>query len=137
MHIGSQCFLAGGGGIELNDFCGLSQGVRIYSVTDDYIGGSLTNPTVPSEYLNTSARKVVLGKHVIVGSGSVILPGAVIAAGASVGALSLVKESLGAWGIYAGVPARWIKDRRRDIIEAYEAQLMQQASLDLPWAGQS
>lgn len=76
IHIGSSCHLSCAGGITLSDFSGLSQGVRVYSVTDDYSGGSLTNPTVPQKYLKMKIAPIFLGKHVIVGAGSVILPGA-------------------------------------------------------------
>ena len=52
VHIGGGCHITCTGGVELSDFSGLSQGVRIYSGTDDYSGNSLTNPTVPKKYLN-------------------------------------------------------------------------------------
>lgn len=116
-HIGSGSFLACGAGITLNDFCGLSQGVKIYSVSDDYSGKSLTNPTVPKEFLNVKARSVTLHRHVIVGSGSVILPGCDIGEGTSVGALSLINKCLEEWSIYAGVPAKRLKSRSRKILE--------------------
>ncbi len=48
VHIGAFCHLLASEGIELKDFSGLSQGVKIYSKTDDYSGNSLTNPTIPS-----------------------------------------------------------------------------------------
>ena len=54
VHIGSFSHVAARGGVELADFAGLSQGVRIYSATDDYSGEYLTNPTVPKNY--TSVR---------------------------------------------------------------------------------
>jgi len=117
IHIGGGCYLACGGGINLADFTGLSQGVRIYSVSDDYSGRSLTNPTVPAEFQTTKSGTVITGKHVIIGSGGVILPNLTIGEGSSVGALSLVSRSLDAWGIYSGIPARLIKPRRKDLLE--------------------
>ena len=44
IHIGGYCMLSAGDGIVMEDFSGLSQGVRIYSRTDDYSGKFLTNP---------------------------------------------------------------------------------------------
>ncbi|TGS72469.1 acyltransferase, partial [Mesorhizobium sp. M8A.F.Ca.ET.181.01.1.1] len=102
--VGGMCFLAGGGGIQMEDFSGLSQGVRVYSTSDDYSGAALTNPTVPREYLNMKIAPVRLGRHVIVGSGSVILPGCVLGEGVSVGAMSLVTKNLEPWGVYFGSP---------------------------------
>lgn len=117
VHISGGCHLGCAGGITASDFSGLSQGVRIYSSTDDYSGASLTNPTVPSEHLNIALAPVYLGRHVIVGSGSVVLPGVAIGEGASIGALSLVNKPLDGWGIYAGTPVRWIRARLKDLLE--------------------
>lgn len=122
IHIGGYCLLSAGDGIQLGDFSNLSQGVRIYSRSDDYSGQHLTNPTVPEKYKCTTRGAVVLGRHVIVGSGSVILPNASIGEGASVGALSLVTKPLEAWGVYAGTPAMRLKDRSRQLL-ALEAAL--------------
>ena len=77
----------------------------------------MTNPTVPHEYTGVEHADVFLGKHVIVGSGCVILPGMVLEEGVAVGALSLVNRDCKAFGIYAGNPARRIKDRKRDLLE--------------------
>ncbi len=123
IHIGSNCYLGCGGGIVMANFSGLSQGVCIYSVSDDYTGKFLTNPTVPHKYLKRKIAPVTLGKHAIVGSGSVILPGVTIGDGSSVGALSLVSKSLDEWGIYFGAPAKRLKGRSKNILK-HEAQLM-------------
>lgn len=123
VHIGGMSFLAGAGGIEMRDFSGLSQGVRIYSASDDYSGQSLTNPTVPREFLNVKMAPVSLGRHVIVGSGSVILPGCNIGEGSSVGALSLVNKSLDEWGVYFGTPCKRMKARSKNLLEAEERLL--------------
>lgn len=117
IHIGGFCFLAGGGGIGMADFSGLSQRVSIYSVTDDYSGKALTNPTIPKQFLRVKSAPVLLGKHAIVGAGCVILPGCEIGEGASVGAMSLVSKSLEAWCIHFGIPAKRLKSRSRDLLE--------------------
>jgi galactoside O-acetyltransferase len=101
----------------MQDFSGLSQGARIYSCSDDYSGNSLTNPTVPGEYLNLKIAPVIIGRHVIIGSGSVVLPGCSIQEGSSVGALSLVTKSLESWGVYLGIPAKRIKSRSKKLLE--------------------
>lgn len=125
IHLGAGCYLGGGSGIELSDFCGLSQGVKIYSRTDDYTGRFMTNPTVPEEYTGVSGGRVVFGRHVIVGAGSVVLPKVTIGEGSSVGALSLVSKNLEAWGIYFGIPVRRLK-RRSDRLLELEEQLRRQ-----------
>lgn len=120
VHIGAGCYLAGAAGIIIEDLSTLSQGVKIYSVSDDYSGGSLTNPTVPSVYRAVKEAPVHLGRHVIVGAGSVVLPGAHIAEACAVGALSLVSQPTAPWGIYGGVPARRLKERSRDLLALEE-----------------
>jgi acetyltransferase-like isoleucine patch superfamily enzyme len=116
VHVASHCDIFGGEGVVMEDFSGISQGVRIYSVSDDYSGRSLTNPTVPKKYVRTKRGKVSLGRHVIVGSGSVILPGVAIGEGTAVGALSLVRKSLEPWDVYAGNPLRRIGSRSRELL---------------------
>lgn len=117
VHIGGHSTIIAGGGILMNDFSGISQGVRIYSTTDDYSGNNLTNPTVKKKYTGVIKGTVTLGRHVIIGSGTVILPKVSIGDGSSVGALSLVNKSLDSWGIYFGIPAKRIKSRSKHLLE--------------------
>lgn len=117
VHIAVYSSLIGAGRITLSDFCNISSRVAIYSSNDDYSGATLTNPTVPSEFTGVTHADVLLGKHVIVGSGSVILPGVTMEEGVAVGALSLIQKRCDAFGIYAGNPARRIKERKRDLLE--------------------
>lgn len=123
VHIGSHCTLAGGAGITMRDFCGLSQGVRIFSKSDDYSGNHLTNPTVPAHLTNVKSGMVTLGRHVIIGSGAVILPSVNIGDGAAVGALSLVTKNLTGWTIYTGVPAKRIRNRSQKLL-TLESELL-------------
>lgn len=131
IHIGSHTHIACGGGVVLNDFCGLSQGVRLYSSSDDYSGISLTNPTVPKEFLNVKKESINLAKHVIIGSGSIVLPGISIGEGSCVGALSLVNKSLGAWAMYFGSPVKKIGSRKKNLLEL-EKQLIEKIGNSLP-----
>ena len=106
VHIGAFCHILANGGVEIKDFSGLSQGVKIYSKNDDYSGEFLTNSTIPEKYKNSKTGKVTINEHVIIGAGSVILPNVTIEEGVSVGALSLVSTNLKSWGLYFGNPLR-------------------------------
>lgn len=117
VHIAVYSSLIGAGKITLSDYCNISSRVSIYSSNDDYSGATMTNPTVPSEFVGVTHANVTLGKHVIVGSGSVLLPGITLEDGVAVGALSLVKRNCDAFGVYAGNPAQRIKERRRDLLK--------------------
>lgn len=123
VHIGAQSYLAGGAGIEMEDFSGLSQGVKLYSTSDDYSGRHLTNPTVPEARLGVRRAPVRLGRHVIIGAGAVVLPGVTLGEGSAVGALSLVRRDVEAWTIQAGVPARKVATRSRELLEHERALL--------------
>ncbi|MGH8476704.1 MAG: acyltransferase [Methylococcales bacterium] len=116
VHIAAYCALFGTSGIKLDDFSGLSSRVTIYSVSDDYSGESLTNPTVPVKYRKLDSRPVIVGRHCIIGSGAVILPGATLGEGVAVGAMSLVTQDLEPWNIYSGIPAKRIKKRSRALL---------------------
>ena len=120
VHIGSLCYLACGAGLKIGDFAGLSQGVQVYTTSDDYSGGSMTNPTVPEEYKDVQAAPVEIGDHSIIGAGSIILPGTKIPEGVAVAALALVRGTLEPWSIYAGSPARKVRARSRELLERGE-----------------
>jgi galactoside O-acetyltransferase len=123
VHIAVYSSLIGRGKITVSDFCNLSSRVSIYSSSDDYSGASMTNPTVPGQYTGAIHADVFLGRHVIVGCGSVVLPGTRLEEGVAVGALSMVRVDCAAFGIYAGAPARFVRERKRDLLEL-ERQFM-------------
>lgn len=116
-HITPQCLVAGGTpGITIEDYATLAYGVKIFSQSDDYSGESMTNSLIPKKYKNEIFKSVHLGKYSIIGAGAIILPGANISEGVSVGAMSLVTKPTTAWKIYAGCPAKIIKDRSKKLL---------------------
>jgi galactoside O-acetyltransferase len=117
VHVAVYSSLIGAGMITLSDFSNISSRVAIYSSNDDYSGTTMTNPMVPVQYTGTTHADVIVGRHVIIGSGSVLLPGVTLEEGVAVGALSLVNKNCDAFGIYAGNPAKRIKERKRDLLE--------------------
>ncbi|WP_288353971.1 acyltransferase [uncultured Marinobacter sp.] len=120
-HITPMCLVAGGvPGIYFSDFCTLAYGVKVFAQSDDYSGLTLTNSLVAKKYKNEIYESVSFGKHVIVGAGSIILPGAEVAEGCSIGAMTLVNKSTQPWGIYVGIPARRVNERKRDMLELEE-----------------
>ena len=124
VHIAVFCNVAGGEmGIELADFSGLAYRCTVFSQSDDYSGLTLTNPTVPDEYKKESKAAVRIGRHCIVGTGSIILPGVDMADGCSLGAMSMLTKSTEGWGVYFGVPAKRMKDRRKDLLQLEQEYL--------------
>ena len=126
VHIGCHSMIVGGGRMVLEDFAGISGGVSVYTGGEDYSGQWLTNPTVPSPWRQPYRSHVNMRRHSLLGAGCVVLAGPdgiEIGEGASVGAMSLVKSDLEPWTVYAGVPARPIRERDMDRMLELEAQL--------------
>lgn len=117
VHIGPHVSLMANSGIDIGSFTGISHGVKIFSETDDFLGYSLTNPTIPNEYSNVIKGKVCIKKHCIIGANSVILPNVCIGEGVAVGALSLVNKNLDCWHIYSGSPVKKIMLRNKRPLE--------------------
>ena len=116
VHISTGACIFGGEGVEIGDYSAVSVQAKIFTATEDLSGESFVNPTVDHD---RSPRKapISIGRHCVVGAGSVLLPGAKFHDGACCGALSLVKEPLASWSIYAGTPARYIKARSRGALD--------------------
>jgi dTDP-4-amino-4,6-dideoxy-D-glucose acyltransferase len=117
VHVAVFVSLIGAGRIYLQDFCGLSARVSVYSSNDDYSGAHLTGPNVPGEFTDVTHAPVIIGRHAIIGAGSVILPGMTLEDGVAVGAMTLVNKPCRAFGIYLGTPARRVGDRKQTLLE--------------------
>lgn len=119
IHISVYSALLGGVvGIELDDFTTFAHGVIAFVNSDDYSGVSMTNSTVPEEYKPGRVQlPIKIRRHAIIGAKSLVSPGVVIAEGTAVGAMSMVSKNTEAWSIYAGVPAKKIKPRHKDLLE--------------------
>tara|TARA_Y100000389_G_C17454382_1_gene517059 strand:- start:2222 stop:2812 length:591 start_codon:yes stop_codon:yes gene_type:complete len=116
VHIGAHSYLSATEGIELKNFSGMGQSVKLYSVNDDYTGNSLTNPTTGKDFKNVKKGKITIGKHVCIGSNSIILPNVNIKSGASVGSFTLVNQNLNGNYIYFGIPAKPLIKRSKKYI---------------------
>ncbi len=123
VHIASFVSISGGSEVSLGDFSGLSSGVRILAGSEDFLGGGLTNPTIPARYRKVERAPVSLGRHAIVGANTTIMPGVSIGEGCAVGANSLVNKSLADWGVYFGSPVRRIQERPCENILRLECEL--------------
>lgn len=108
---------AGKAGVVLDDFVNLSSRITIYAVSDDYSGNFMTSPLLPETVTNIRQAQVHIAKHVIIGTSSVVLPGVQIGEGCAIGAMSLVKKNCPAWGVYAGIPCVYLKERSKKLLE--------------------
>lgn len=117
VHIACYVSLIGNELIKINDFVGISSKTAVYSSSDDYSGEFLTGPTIPNKLKKVDNRAVVFESHSIIGANCVILPGVSIGQGTAVGALSLVTKSLDSWSIYIGSPIKYIKPRKKEMLQ--------------------
>lgn len=117
VQICHNCHLSGTLGIKLMDFSSMAANVVVYSSSDDYSGSYLTNQIIPKKYTKTVGGPVVIGKHVIIGASSTILGGVKIGDGSSIGAMTLIIKDLGEWGVYTGIPAKRLRDRKKDLLK--------------------
>ena len=118
VHIASYCFLnAGNFGIVIGDFVNIGSYSRLLCSSDDYSGESMVSEAVPEKFKNTINGKIEVQKHSLIGSGVLIMPSVTLAQGSSIGAMSLVKDSTKSFGIYAGIPAKRIKERSKKILK--------------------
>ena len=126
VHLAAGVYLFGSGGrIVLESFCNLSSRVAVYTASDDYTEGYLTNPTVPMKFRKVRRGEVILRRHAIVGTGSILLPGVTLGLAAAVGALTLVHKSVADFVVVAGIPSRVIGERNRRILEG-EKKLLEE-----------
>lgn len=116
VHLAPYCVLYGKSGITIGDYSGFGAFSAFHSESDDYSGRSMFGPCVPGEYQPYKTRAPVqIGRNVLGGTRVTFLPGVLVRDGAAIGAHSLVKDDCDADAVYAGVPARRIKERHREI----------------------
>jgi acetyltransferase-like isoleucine patch superfamily enzyme len=116
VHLAPYCILYGKAGIDIGNYSGFGAFTVIHSESDDYSGLSMFGPCVPDDFQPCKERKPVwIGRNVLTGTRVTIMPGVTLHDGACIGAHSLVKRTCDPDTIYAGVPAKRIKDRQVEI----------------------
>ena len=103
--INKGCRLDTRGEIRIGEKVSISDEVVILTADHD----------VDSKNFVGRARKVVIEDFVWIGTRAMILPGVTIGKGAIIAAGTLVTKNVDSFAIVAGVPAKFIKNRRGDI----------------------
>jgi galactoside O-acetyltransferase len=126
VHIAVSSYIFGTGGrVVLSDFCGLSARVSLFTATDDYSEGYLTNPTVPERYKKVKRGPIILEPHALIGTASVVLPGVTLARGSTVGAMSIVYKNVSEYHVMLGIPAREIGRRDANKLQELETAYLE------------
>jgi len=117
VFIARNSHLGGSLGIEMHDFSSMAANTVIYSSSDDYSGDYLTAQAIPQKYTAHIGGPVIISKHVIIGSACTIIGPSIIGEGSSLGAMTFVHKNLKSWGIYFGIPAKRLKERKRGLLK--------------------
>lgn len=117
IHISAYCALYGRFGIEVEDYAGISPRSTLFSAMDDFGGEWLIGPIHPEETTHVTGGKITLKRYSQVGSGCTLFPGVTLEEGSVVGAMSLVNKSLPSWTISVGIPARVLRERKRELLK--------------------
>jgi acetyltransferase-like isoleucine patch superfamily enzyme len=121
-HIASGCSVAGGADMQfqIDDFCSLSSGVKVWCTSDDFVNDLVT--IIPTDIARVKAHlirgDVILADYTAVGSNSVIMPDNHMPEGTVVGALSFVPVAFEfrPWSVYAGTPIRFLRSRNQESV---------------------
>ena len=114
VHVTPMCLIgAGKTKIQIDDFCTLAYGVKIFSQSDDYLNGNMTNSTVDDKFKKIQRGRILIKKHCIIGTNSIVFPGCTLQEGTAVGAMSLINKNTKSWSVYVGIPANFKKIRKK------------------------
>lgn len=117
IHISAYVALYGSEGIEFENFTGISARSTIYSAMDDFSGDYLVGPIHPEDTTHIIGGKVTVKSYAQIGAHVLIFPNITIGEGCMVGACSMVRKDLESWGIYCGLPATRVKERKMNLLK--------------------
>lgn len=117
VHLAAYCLLEGEGKISMADFSGLSARVTIYSSFKYCKAEALIYLNMTEEIAQEKSGNVILKSQSGAGVGSVILPNITLNAGSGCPTSSVIAKDCKPFGVYFGVPARWVKERKHNCVE--------------------
>ena len=120
VHISVGSILSGTNGITIGNFVGIAPNSYLFTSNDDYVGGrSLTNPTIPKQFVRYITRsKITIKDHAIIGAFSSVFPGSILHEGSAFGSYSIIDGEYDSWKIYSMKRKKVVyrKDRPKEII---------------------
>lgn len=118
IHIAAYCAMYGADyGIIMEDYTGLSARATIYAAMDDFSGDYLIGPIHEDKSINVTGGLVQICKYAQIGVGGLVFPSVCVGEGTVLGAMSMAKQALIPWSIYAGIPAKKIKNRSKGLLD--------------------
>ena len=80
----------------------------------------MIGPILSKEYTNVLGGKVIFKDYTQIGANTIVMPNVILNEGAVTGTFTFVKKDLEEWCIYAGIPAKKIKCRSRNVLKLSE-----------------
>lgn len=111
VHISGNVHISAGAGLRIGNGCNIGQGAKIYTKSDNYLSGEIGGPWFPAESTSSTVGAIALEGLNIIGANSIIGPGIKMARGSCVGANSFLKASPLPWEVWAGNPAKKVRNR--------------------------
>lgn len=110
--------------VIIEHFVTVAAGSRLIAGSDQFLGEGFTSVTVPEKYRDVVKFSTIrICRFAGIGTNVVIMPGVTIAEGSVIGACSLVTKDTEPWTIYAGVPARPVKIRKKEKMIRFAEEL--------------
>lgn len=127
VHIGANTVIMGGDGACIyEDFSTSAPGCSLVTCSDDYVSG-MGSPIIPRRFKGDAVvGKIHLQQHVVLGTNTVVFPNVTLHAGAATAAMTVVNKDLQEWVLYAGIPARKVKNRDREKILGFARQFLEE-----------
>lgn len=119
-YIGHDCFFVN---VDVGAFCSIADNCRVGGATHpiDRVSSSPVfhsgKNVLKKNFLNIESiktEKTIIGNDVWIGANALIKSGVSISTGAVIGMGSVVTRNVGAYEVWAGVPAKFIKKRFDD-----------------------
>lgn len=128
-HIGaSNTFIGGPGFVKIGSFVNIAPSCQIVTGSNDYRGGGLVGPTIPSEHSGEAVvEKIIINDFALLACQTIVLPGVVVPEGMATGCFSLVKKRVyKPWHLYAGIPCKEIGQRDGELMKRQAQNVLQQ-----------
>jgi len=108
-YVNSGVVIYSGNGVKIGDYVSIAANCTFAPVNHAYMNKELT---IQQQRFLPSRGGIIVGNDVWIGANTVILDGSIIPEGCVIGAASLVRGALEAYGIYAGNPLKKIGTRQ-------------------------
>jgi acetyltransferase-like isoleucine patch superfamily enzyme len=108
-HFAPGCALYGHGGLTIGPYCNIAAHCVLTTVGHDPVRRAQPMALAPAV-----VRPITLVEDVWLGANVTVTSGVTIARGCIIGANAVVTRDTSEYGLYAGVPARRVRDRLRE-----------------------